>query len=331
MSIPVFVLSGFLGSGKTTLLLRLLEEAKSIGLRPGVLMNELGKQDVDGSILDEHTGAKVEKLLDGCVCCSKKEELAGALNLLVRQKPDLILIELTGVANPEEIADALTEPGLTNLVKLKQVITLLDAENFQDYNSIFTLDKQLLHTLRRQIEVADLIVVNKTDLVKPSELSKIEKAVRKQNEKASVIYTEHSRIDIASLLSGIKPAVGSAAAASSFKALKTVRTAAAEHKHHEHGASASFSRIQTATLPWHPKSALSRREIEKFMHRWNNRLLRAKGYISVPGKEAMVLMQHAGNRTYWQSSSYSGDPYVVFIGLDLNVEQLTAEWVQLLG
>ncbi|MBW7459833.1 GTP-binding protein, partial [Paenibacillus sepulcri] len=79
MTIPVMILSGFLGSGKTTLLLRLLEEARIRGIRPGILMNELGKQDVDGNILSEQLGVQVEKLLDGCVCCSKKEELAGSL------------------------------------------------------------------------------------------------------------------------------------------------------------------------------------------------------------------------------------------------------------
>src|SRR5688572_21209963 len=110
MRIPVFVLSGFLGSGKTTLLLRLLDEAKTRGLQPGVIMNELGSMDVDGHILNGHSDTAIEKLLDGCVCCSRRSELAGSIQTLTKQNPDVIFIELTGVANPEEIADALTEP-----------------------------------------------------------------------------------------------------------------------------------------------------------------------------------------------------------------------------
>lgn len=85
MKIPVIVLIGFLGSGKTTLLLRLIEEAKRLGLEPGILMNELGKYDVDGHIIsDFNPGIAVEKLLDGCICCSKKWQAF--------DKPDSIIL-----------------------------------------------------------------------------------------------------------------------------------------------------------------------------------------------------------------------------------------------
>ncbi|UUZ78801.1 hypothetical protein LJK88_26340 [Paenibacillus sp. P26] len=107
----------------------------------------------------------IQKLLDGCACCSKNSELANGLNKLQQQKPDVIFIELTGVANPEEIADALAEPVLLRSMQLKQIITVLDSENVLDCNSVFSSDKQLVHTLRRQIETADFIIVNKTDLV----------------------------------------------------------------------------------------------------------------------------------------------------------------------
>ena len=72
LRIPVLVLSGFLGSGKTTLLIRLLEEASLRGLKPGILMNELGKQDVDGMILDEHSSASLEKLLMAVSAAARK-------------------------------------------------------------------------------------------------------------------------------------------------------------------------------------------------------------------------------------------------------------------
>lgn len=156
MKAPVIVLSGSLGSGKTTLLIRLIEEAKRRGLRPGVLMNELGKYDVDGHIVgDTDSGIPMEKLLDGCICCSKKGELVGCIGSLLWRIPDVIFIELTGVVNPEEIADTLTEPELIDKVTLHRIVTILDAENSLDYNSIFAFDKALVHTLRRQMEVAD--------------------------------------------------------------------------------------------------------------------------------------------------------------------------------
>lgn len=203
MRIPVIVLSGFLGSGKTTLLLSLLKENYARGLRPGVLMNELGMQDVDGYILEEQTGAAVEKLLDGCVCCSRKEELGANLELLIERRPDVIYIELTGVANPDEIAQSLLEPYWDSRLSLHSLVTLVDAEHVLDYGSRLSADKQLVRTLRSQLAAAHLIIVNKSDLVEQETLWKIEKLIRKQNASAGIEFTIFSRISLDPLLEGI--------------------------------------------------------------------------------------------------------------------------------
>jgi G3E family GTPase len=335
----VIVLSGFLGSGKTTLLLRLLEEARNRRLQAGVLMNELGKYDVDGLILNERGGPAIEKLLDGCVCCSKKSELAGSLNTLLQRKPDVIFIELTGVANPEEIADALSEPSLLGRTQLKQIITLLDAEHALDYNSIFESDKQLVRTLRRQLEVADLIIVNKTDLVKSAHLQKIEKVIRKQNERASIAYTSHSRIELGPVLDGIVINDDPRVSLQRIRSAKAVPLAQAvpaaarqehaqehEHENHKHEPHSSFSRVRTLALPWSASTAVSRERVDRFLHQWKDRLLRAKGYIFFPDQGRTYLMQHAGKRTYWEPVDYSGPSYIVVIGIELNEERLVAEW-----
>lgn len=193
--IPVTVLSGFLGSGKTTLLLQMLAKADEAGIRPGIVMNELGRQDVDGLVLQEQGDIPVAKLLDGCVCCGKKEELLEALRMMADRQPEAIVMELTGVANPEEIAETLSLPELRGRLALRRVITVLDAEHVLDYNSIFASDRQLVRTLRRQIEVADLLVLNKTDLIKPSKLDKVNRLARKYNPVAAIVATTHSRID----------------------------------------------------------------------------------------------------------------------------------------
>ncbi|MEK5645649.1 MULTISPECIES: GTP-binding protein [Paenibacillus] len=178
--VPVVIIGGFLGSGKTTLLLRLLQEARLRQLKTAVLMNELGQFDVDGGlVLSDLPDASVERLLDGCICCSKKSEVTQYVRRLLDRNPDVLFIELTGVANPEEVTDCLTEPQLLNHIELKHIITILDAEWVLEYNSIFNTDRQLVHTLRRQMEVADTVLVNKSDLVSFTHLSKIEKAIKK--------------------------------------------------------------------------------------------------------------------------------------------------------
>lgn len=333
MRIPVIVLSGFLGSGKTTLLLRLLKEAGQRGLKPGVLMNELGRQDVDGLVIHGFQDTPVEKLLDGCVCCSKKSELGGSLRLLLQRQPDVIFIELTGVANPEEIADALTEPELLRYMALKQVITLLDAEHVLDYNSLFASDRQLVRTVRRQMEVADLIIVNKTDLVSAAQLAKIEKAVRKQNERAPVAYAVQSEVDLAPVMEQLRPIASKPAPSRSFKVLRTA-SAAPEHSHaKEEAASAadalSYSRVQTVTLPWPEASGLTQEQVERFLRRWKDRLLRAKGYLRFEPSASAFLLQFAGKRVYWEPAAYDGTPYVVVIGLDLDERLLREEWQRL--
>lgn len=337
MRIPVIILSGFLGSGKTTLLLRLLDDAKNRGLQPGVIMNEFGSMDVDGHILNGHSDTAVEKLLDGCICCNRRSELAGSIQTLSKQKPDVIFIELTGVANPEEIADALTEPQVLGLVQLKQIVTLLDAEHVLTYNSIFESDLSLLRTLRRQMETADVIVVNKTDLVTAPKLSKIDKAIRKQNETAVVIHATYSEIDLNLLLATVKKQERQAIpVARSFRMLKAVPARHHNSGHHEDKVhtlpekTLSFSRVQTMTLPVVSATQPSRRQIEKFLHKFKEQLLRAKGYIRLKDGMPVMLMQYAGKRITWTESDYTGDSYIVFIGINLNGQQLEAEWNRLL-
>ncbi|TVY06901.1 CobW family GTP-binding protein [Paenibacillus cremeus] len=327
MRIPVVVLSGFLGSGKTTLLLRLVKEAKARGVKPGILMNELGQLDVDGFTVNEFDDTNIQKLLDGCVCCSKKSELASSLNRLLPQKPDVIFIELTGVANPEEIADALTEPGLLRSMRLKQIITVLDAENVLDYNSVFSSDRQLVHTLRRQIEAADFIIVNKTDLVSPSVLQKIEKAIRKQNDRCSIAYTTHSQVDMDPLFHGIEPNAANAVSGDRLargSALSVVKRSIREHEHLH--PEPSYSRVRTMMLPWTESNPPTREKLEKFLHQRRELLLRAKGYVTLPPTGQPHLFQYAGKRMYWETTAFSGSPYLVIIGIDLDEERLLHDW-----
>jgi G3E family GTPase len=336
MKIPVIILSGFLGSGKTTLLLSLLQESKARGLNPGILMNELGQRDVDGYILEEHTGMRVEKLLDGCICCSRKEELGDSLNLLVRRQPDVIFIELTGVADPEEIARTLLEPHLQDRLALHFTATVLDAENTLEYNSRLSADRQLVRTLRKQISSADLLIVNKSDLVEQEILWKIEKVVRKQNAEAEIVYTHYSKINLAPLLAGIVPREVYAPAPQ--RAPRTFKSASMTKVHSEPGGTAlkepdtvqetSYAQVAaiTLTFPQEAAALLTRKQLEAFFRECGDSLLRAKGHVVLSEHQPVQLVQYAGLRTSWEASSYPGLPYVVCIGLNLNEALLTERW-----
>ncbi|MFD0699057.1 CobW family GTP-binding protein [Paenibacillus sp. GCM10027628] len=324
--VPVIVLSGFLGSGKTTLLLRMLQESVSFGITPAVLMNELGKQDVDGHLLQASSPElNVEKLLDGCMCCSKKSEISDSVKQLLGRKPDVILIELTGVANPEEIIDALTEPALLPYVKLQTVITVLDAEHVLEYNSIFASDRELVHTLRRQMEVADLLLLNKIDLVSEKQRQTIEKTIRKWNERSLLLPTTHSQFDLKLIFGPLQDQVITAPAAPSLKRkFQVVRSVRANNQAAEHNM--SYSRIQTITLSADFPHLLTKRSVERFLTKRGDLLLRAKGYFSFGSGSETFLMQFSGKRTNWQPSSFTAKPYLVLIGMDLDMETLEHEW-----
>lgn len=341
MKIPVIILSGFLGSGKTTLLLSLLKESKRRGLNPGVVMNELGKKDVDGYILQENTGTSVEKLLDGCVCCSRKEELPRSLAALLARRPDIIYIELTGVADPDEIAKSLLEMPLADRLKLHFTITLLDAENALDYNSRFSADKQLVRTLRKQLTVADLIIVNKSDLVEPETLWKIEKMVYKQNSESEIVFTHYSQINLAPLLAGIaarelrRPAPQRGPGTINGTSLKRTSPgyggSATAVQEPESGPSTSYSQVAavTLTVPQGGNGRIRREQLELFFREWGDSLLRAKGHVQLAEQDSVQLVQYAGHRTTWEASRYPGQPYIVCIGLNLDERAVSRRWATL--
>lgn len=204
MKIPVVIIGGFLGSGKTTLLIRLLKQSLELGLQPGILMNELGKQDVDGYLLEEHAGLPVNRLLDGCVCCSRKEEVDGCLADLLTQKPDVLFIEPTGVADPGELAEVIRAPRWRNRLELLHILTVLDAEHALDYASLFSADRHLVRTLGSQLAVSDWVVINKTDLCGPDRLGKTQAMVRRRNPDAQVVLTVRGEFDSSPLLDGIR-------------------------------------------------------------------------------------------------------------------------------
>ncbi|MFA9558461.1 GTP-binding protein [Evansella sp. AB-rgal1] len=322
--IPVFVLSGFLGSGKTTLLKQLLQTCEGKEVTPAVLMNEIGKTDMDGEIiLEKNKQQIIEKLLDGCICCSKKSEVADSIKKLLQQEPDVIFIELTGVANPEEVVDSLTEPELIDYLYLEKVITVLDGENVLEYNSIFESVRELVQTTRRQIEVADILIVNKVDLISESQKEKVRKVIKKQNAISPVYFTSYSEVDLDLLLADVKVITNK------LSLQKNRHTHShEEHKHrhnHDHKNNRSYSRINTITLNVNQQTKPAK--IEKFLKKWRPNLLRAKGYI--PLKEGCYLLQHVMKRTYLEPSEHKGRNYLVMIGVDLDRDVVESEWAKL--
>ncbi|MET3207928.1 UNVERIFIED_CONTAM: G3E family GTPase [Paenibacillus sp. PvR008] len=360
--VPVILISGFLGSGKTTLLLRLLAHTRQIPLRPAVLMNEMGEYDVDGAIISEEMpDVSVEGLLEGCICCSKRNELAGALHNLLSQEPDLIFMETTGVANPEQVLKELRSPLLADRLYLVHSISVVDAELFHEYNSRFTADKELVRTLHEQLHTADFIVVNKTDAASSREVTKVVKSIRKLNDTAKLQTAEYSRVDLEPLLEPVLASVSvaakpvqvsqaapaqaqqtDAAASSASISAKSIGRpgsisrstafkviSAHNHSHnYDTNQPRSFSRLESLTLHQYSPQPLEKQRLESFLTGLGSSLLRAKGYCVLP-HEGTMLLQFSGSHLEWQPTGLPvSQGYVTLIGEQLDKAFIADQWEQ---
>lgn len=163
--IPATVVTGFLGSGKTTLLNRIL--SGDHGLKIAVLVNDFGSIDIDAQLIIDVSQPNVISLANGCICCSMQDDLVAVLGNLVKrgaQIPDHVLIESSGVSDPARIVHTLRYPQLRSRFKMDAVIAILDAAHFGE------LDGDSADLARAQLEVADIVIINKTDLVSSVEL-----------------------------------------------------------------------------------------------------------------------------------------------------------------
>ena len=192
--IPFYILSGSLGAGKTTLLMRLLEYWKAQGQRAGVLMNEAGSVSIDGP----RAGTLAEQVMNlagGCVCCDTKEDLSWGIAQLVRDYGSkVVILECSGLADPVEVIDAVTDAYTTRLATLERVIALLHPISTEDSPSSAYVTTQA-------IRCADELILNKRDLYVPGHWEQFRTGILQQNPYARLWETSHARLDAAELLS----------------------------------------------------------------------------------------------------------------------------------
>ena len=184
----VLVIGGFLGSGKTTTVLNLGKYLGEKGYKVAIVVNEIGEVGVDGDVISRY-GFNTKEITNGCICCSLKMDMRYTVtNLHKNYNPDVLLIEPTGIAFPNMIKEEITRLDLAD-VTFAPLVTLIDGSRFRH------LMKEMKHFSRRQIEDAEILVINKADLIKPIELPIIEASVMELNPKATVFKLSAKKDD----------------------------------------------------------------------------------------------------------------------------------------
>ncbi|MFO0706531.1 MAG: GTP-binding protein [Nitrospira sp.] len=305
MPVPFYLLCGSLGAGKTTLLMRLLEYWKGRGLRAGVLMNEAGEISIDGPRAGT-IAEQVMNLAGGCVCCDTKEDLSWGIAQLVHDaESDVLILECSGLADPAEVIDAVTDLYTARLATLERVIALLHPIPSETSHSSHYVTSQA-------IRCADELILNKQDLYVPGHWEGFKRGILEQNPYARIWETTQARIDPAALLAPIatKPrptntnvVFGEARPASSHQRLDYHPIAT------------------TVKLP----SPLNRTRFEAWTRSLPKELERAKGFFRFAGEPELQEFQYAPPGAPTIAPIMLLDepsPAIVLIGRGYDVEHL---------
>src|SRR5213593_643786 len=180
---PITLITGPLGSGKTTLLRHILATRPA---KIAVVMNEFGEIAIDSKVV-EGKSVRITELGGGCVCCSLIGEFESAVNEIIqRVEPDIIVVETTGLAEPEALVFNIQEA--LPQCRLDGVVSVIDADMLVRF-------PEFGHTTRLQIEGAYILLLNKIDLVEPRQIEPLETKLREINSNAAIVRTERCRID----------------------------------------------------------------------------------------------------------------------------------------
>jgi G3E family GTPase len=187
--IPLTIIGGFLGSGKTSLLNHIINNTR--GKRFAVLVNDFGEINIDAKLVVSVEGETIS-LANGCVCCVIRDDLLKEVIRLFDRDPlpEHIVIESSGVAKPVSVAETFLNPAVQHLVEVQNMITLLDADLVIDDQADYT---DLAYS---QIAVADLVVINKTDLVPPQRLETVRQKVEAIVPRARILETTFGKVPL---------------------------------------------------------------------------------------------------------------------------------------
>jgi cobalamin biosynthesis protein CobW len=300
--VPVTIITGFLGAGKTTLVRHLMQNPQ--GRRLAILVNEFGDLGIDGDILKGCADADcpedaIVELTNGCLCCTVADDFVPTITALLarKQPPDHILIETSGLALPKPLLKAFDWPELRARITVDGVIAVADAEAVADgrfapdlaaiarqrlADTSIDHDTPLGEVFEDQVACADIVILNKADLVDPDRLADARRTVLAEAPRSiPVLEATEGRID---------PRVVLGLGAAAENDLDARPSHHENHDAHDHD---DFDTI-VVTLPSDTSAEAIVSRMEAIAR--DHCVLRAKGYVAITGKPMRLLVQGVGTR-----------------------------------
>lgn len=350
---PVTLLTGYLGAGKTTLLNYILNNQK--GYKVAVIVNDIGEVNIDAELIEKGGGIVEEDkdsvipLQNGCICCSLKTDLMNQIISLTKQKKfDYILIEASGICEPVSIAQTISalsgetgDKSIPKVAKLDTIVAVVDAARlvteFGAGNSLLNKnidDHDIEALLVQQIEFCNVILINKTDLVKPEELEQVKKVVRVLQPHAKMIETQKGIVDLAEVLGtnsfDFEKVFETAGWIDALNAYDHEHDQMHEHEHvhehdhnqedhshcdHEHGhcccghnheqGHSHTDEFGISTFVYFRRKPFDRIKLDDFAADWPATVIRSKGIIWLSDdNEGAYVLEQAGRQI---TAGYSGD------------------------
>lgn len=290
----IFILSGFLGSGKTSLLTQLLQFEKSQERKVGVIMNELGQVSIDSTAVSKDT--PLAELLNGCVCCSLQDQFESQLQqLLFDHSLDVIYVETTGAAHPMEVFDACMSPLFAEKIIVKGVISIVDLYQWKHRKNVSPIVQQLMN---EQVRHADLLLLNKMDLVSEQDQASSLYEIQSLNSHALCLLTTKAKINLSVIQQLHKKEIDN------------------------HTPIEVSSHLHLKSMTYTFSKPIHRNEFEQFLQSLPDTIYRIKGFLRFTNSNVLYSFQYSYGVPLFIPDMMNYPLTLVLIGENINTNKL---------
>lgn len=304
--VPFFLVTGFLGSGKTTFLKRMLsrhETEKKIA----IIQNEFAPANIDGAIL-KRDGKQFEilEINNGSVfCVCLLSNFISSLSEFIKEhKPDVIFLEASGLSDPIAIAQLLDFENLKKELYLAKVWTVIDAASFLKQHKLVT-------RVQHQVRIADVLIINKTDLASANELNEIEQAVAELNPFARVIRTNYCDLPEKEL-------------SIENQAITIAEKAKGQNSHFE-----SCGRPDIGVGVFRSSRSIEKNKLEQLIDIYLKKTIRIKGFAKLKNGKGLAIQTSYENKAFEGVSNYYGSTELIVMGEGFNLSEFSRNYREL--